>query len=188
MQLLSITPEEKHELLKTARDAISSRLGGKSPQRQAPPAGSALAIPCGAFVTLRKHGELRGCIGHITASKPLLETVRDMAVAAAFEDPRFPSLTSGELPEISIEISALSPFTRITDPAEIRVGEHGIMMRLGHRSGLLLPQVAVEQGWDRDTFLTHTCFKAGLPADAWKTGSAEIEIFSAVIFNETDEN
>jgi AmmeMemoRadiSam system protein A len=107
-----------------------------------------------------------------------------MAVASAFDDPRFPSLRAGELAEISIEISALSPFSRIKDPGEIRVGEHGIMIRLGHRSGLLLPQVATEQGWDRDTFLTQTCHKAGLPADAWKSSAAVIEIFSAVVFHE----
>jgi AmmeMemoRadiSam system protein A len=182
---LKLTAEEKRVLLEAAREAIASRFTGK-PGRMLKASG-ALAEPCGAFVTLHIHGNLRGCIGLISASKPLLETVREMAEAAAFDDPRFPPLRSGELPEVSLEISALSPFSRMKDPSEIHVGEHGIMIRLGGRSGLLLPQVATEQGWDRDTFLTHTCFKAGLPADAWKSSSAVIEIFSAVVFHEEEK-
>jgi AmmeMemoRadiSam system protein A len=182
---LQLTAEEKRVLLETAREAIASRFTGK-PGRALKATGT-LAEPCGAFVTLHIHGNLRGCIGLISASKPLLETVREMAVAAAFDDPRFPTLRSEELPKVSLEISALSPFTRIKNPSEIRVGEHGIMIRLGGRSGLLLPQVATEQGWDRDTFLTHTCYKAGLPGDAWKSGSAVIEAFSAVVFHESEK-
>jgi AmmeMemoRadiSam system protein A len=182
--LLQLTAEEKRTLLETARDTIASQLSGRSPKSRT--AEGTLALPCGAFVTLRKRGNLRGCIGLVAATKPLLETVREMAVASAFEDPRFPSLQKGELADVTIEISALSPFTRITDPGEIRVGEHGIMIRLGHRSGLLLPQVATEQGWDRETFITQTCYKAGLPGDAWKSSAAVIEIFSAIVFNESE--
>jgi AmmeMemoRadiSam system protein A len=180
---LQLTTEEKRILLETAREAIASRLAGRSAKPRRTAEGT-LAVPCGAFVTLRKRGNLRGCIGLISASKPLLETVGEMAVESAFDDPRFPSLKSEELREITIEISALSPFTRIKDPGEVRVGEHGIMMRLGLRSGLLLPQVATEQGWDRETFLTQTCYKAGLPGDAWRSGDAVIEVFSAIVFHE----
>jgi AmmeMemoRadiSam system protein A len=178
----SLTDEEKEILLQTARRTIEARLGGTRPCL--PAATPSLRIPCGAFVTL-KHGEtLRGCIGHIAATSPLVETVEEMAVASAFEDPRFPPLQPDELAGVRIEISVLSPFRQVTDPAEIQVGTHGILIRRGGRSGLLLPQVATEQGWDRDTFLEHTCRKAGLPIDAWRSPDARIEIFSAVVFGE----
>ncbi len=181
---LHLTADEKSILLETARKTISARLSGGT-QKPGKAEGT-LAVPCGAFVTLRKRGSLRGCIGLIAASKPLLETVREMAEAAAFDDPRFPSLEAEELKDVDIEISVLSPFTRIEDPRDVRVGEHGIMMRLGGRSGLLLPQVATEQGWDRETFLTQTCYKAGLPGDAWKSGAAHIEVFTAIVFGERE--
>ncbi len=105
-------------------------------------------------------------------------------MSSAFEDPRFPPLGKEEWDATTIEISVLSPFEKITDAGRIRVGTHGIMIRRGSRSGLLLPQVATEQGWDRDTFLTHACLKAGLPADAWRSPDTSIEIFSAIVFHE----
>ncbi len=179
---LSLTELDKKTLIETARAAIAARLSFQAPRYPEPT--DALRAPCGAFVTLKKEGALRGCIGHITASKPLFETVREVAVSAAFEDPRFPPLAKDEWSATAIEISVLSPFEKITDAERIRVGTHGIMIRRGYRSGLLLPQVATEQGWDRDTFLTHTCFKAGLPADAWKSPETSIEIFSAIVFHE----
>ena len=179
-----LTEEEKRTLLETARNAIACRLSG-SPG-ECPEASGALSTPCGAFVTLREHGKLRGCIGYITSERSLLETVHDVAISSAFEDPRFPPLRSMELERVRIEISVLSPFRKITDTKEIEVGIHGIMIRRGGRSGLLLPQVATEQGWDRDTFLTHTCYKAGLPEDAWKSPDARIEIFSALVFGEKE--
>jgi AmmeMemoRadiSam system protein A len=112
--------------------------------------------------------------------------VKEVAAASAFEDPRFPPVRGDELDALSIEISVLSPLERISDVEKIRVGVHGLIMRRGARSGLLLPQVAVEQGWDRDTFLTHTCYKAGLPGDAWKSPDTIIEIFSALVFHEEE--
>jgi AmmeMemoRadiSam system protein A len=133
-------------------------------------------------VTLHKQGRLRGCIGQIHARQPLVRTVAEMAVAAAFEDPRFPPLRREELRDIDIEISVLTPLRRITDVGEIQVGTHGIYLRRGAYSGLLLPQVATEWGWDRNTFLEHTCEKAHLPKDAWKDKKAEIYIFSADVF------
>jgi AmmeMemoRadiSam system protein A len=138
-------------------------------------------------VTLKLNGELRGCIGRIGACQPLLETVKDVAVSSAFDDPRFPPLSPDEWPQVRIEISVLSPFERITDLQRITVGVHGLMVRNGHRSGLLLPQVATEQGWDREAFLSHSCRKAGLPADAWRSPDTRIEIFSATVFHETRE-
>jgi AmmeMemoRadiSam system protein A len=179
---ISLTEQDKRILIETARAAIGARLAFQVPR--CPEPTEALRAPCGAFVTLKKGGALRGCIGHIAASRPLFETVREVAVSSAFEDPRFPPLEKQEWSGIRIEISVLSPFEKITDTGLIRVGTHGIMIRRGNRSGLLLPQVATEQGWDRDTFLTHACFKAGLPADAWKSPDAGIEIFSAIVFGE----
>jgi AmmeMemoRadiSam system protein A len=181
----ALADQEQLILLQTAREAIGARLARRAPHF--PPAPPELLAPCGAFVTLKIRGELRGCIGHITASQALVETVKDVAVSSAFEDPRFPPLAEAEWPQVSIEISVLSPFERITDPGCITVGVHGIMVRNGHRSGLLLPQVATEQGWDRETFLSHSCRKAGLPPDAWRSPETRIEIFRAAVLRENQE-
>ena len=177
-----LTPEEKKILLQTARRAITARLEKRNPRYPEPT--ELLKKKCGAFVTLHRRGNLRGCIGFVVASKPLIDTVAEAAQSSAFGDPRFPAVTAGELNEIDIEISVLSPLRRIESVEEIRVGVHGIMLRKGLRSGLLLPQVAREYGWNRDTFLTHTCYKAGLPGECWRSPDTEIEIFSAVVFSE----
>jgi len=137
----------------------------------------------GAFVTLKKHGHLRGCIGYIEAKKPLYKTVAEMAIAAAFNDPRFPPLRSDELTHITLEISVLSPLKEIKDIREIEAGVHGLYITKGFHSGLLLPQVAKEYKWDRLTFLEETCYKAGLHPDAWKDKDTKIYIFSADVFN-----
>jgi len=137
----------------------------------------------GAFVTLHKHGNLRGCIGYIEAIKPLFETIQEMASAAAFEDPRFPKLAADEFDQIDIEISVLSPIFPIKDVNTIEVGRYGLIISQGLHRGLLLPQVATEQEWDTHTFLQHTCMKAGLPADAWQHG-ARLEGFTAFVFGE----
>ena len=179
---LQLTDGEKRALLQTARAAISLRLGCSSEPPPLPTAN--LLTPCGAFVTLRREGALRGCIGFITAARPLVETVREVAVSSAFDDPRFPQVHKAELPKLRIEISVLSPLRKIADVNEIAVGIHGVLIKRGFRSGLLLPQVATEQGWDRETFLGHTCHKAGLPADAWQSPDAALEIFSALVFQE----
>lgn len=136
----------------------------------------------GAFVTLKKHDQLRGCIGYIEAKKPLYKTIEEMAAAAAFNDPRFPPLKQDELKDLSIEISVLSPLKEIRDIREIEVGYHGLYIVKGFHRGLLLPQVAAEYNWDRMTFLKETCHKAGLPAHAWKDEDTKIYIFSADIF------
>jgi AmmeMemoRadiSam system protein A len=181
---LVLTDAERLALLQTARAAIAARLG--EPARPLPEPSGALLAPCGAFVTLHKGKNLRGCIGFLAASRPLVQTVREVAVSSAFDDPRFPPLQKGELARITIEISVLSPLRRITDVKEISVGIHGILIKRGFRSGLLLPQVATEQGWDRQTFLEHTCRKAGLPADAWSSPESSLEIFSAIVFHEEE--
>jgi AmmeMemoRadiSam system protein A len=179
---LTLTELDRLVLLQTAREAIAARLARRAPVY--PPAGDSLREPRGAFVTLKTHGELRGCIGHITSSEPLADTVKEVAQASAFEDPRFPPLGPEEWDAVRIEISVLSPFEPITDASIIQVGVHGIMIRRGSRSGLLLPQVATEQGWDRETFLTHCCYKAGLPGDAWRSPDTRLSIFSAIVFHE----
>ena len=182
---LSLTEAEGQALIEAARAAIGARLSQRDSCAETP-VTTALLLPCGAFVTLKLNGGLRGCIGHITGTRSLLETVREVAVASAFEDPRFPPLTRAEWPAVRLEISVLSPLARITDVQSIQVGVHGVMIRCGQRSGLLLPQVATEQGWDRETLLRHACYKAGLPGDAWKSPQTRIEIFSALVFHEKD--
>lgn len=137
----------------------------------------------GAFVTLTINGQLRGCIGHITADAELYKTILTMAVEAAYGDPRFNSLTQGELDKIKIEISVLSELKKIDQLDEIEVGTHGLLIRKGFNSGLLLPQVAEDYGWGRQEFLENVCYKAGLKKDAYKE-KADIYIFSAEVFGE----
>ena len=182
---LELTSGEKAELLQIARDVIEAHCRGK--RIPAPRASSpSLNELRGAFVTLHKDGKLRGCIGHIRGEKPLVETVAEMAEAAAFRDPRFPPVTAEEIRMLEYEISVLTPLRRISNVEEIQVGTHGIYMKSDGCSGLLLPQVATEWGWDRETFLEHTCKKAGLPTDAWKDENTEIYIFSADVFSPED--
>ena len=134
----------------------------------------------GAFVTIKKHNRLRGCIGYIKPIMPLYQTVIQAAAYAACKDPRFPPLTPEELKNLEIEISVLSPLIKITNPHIIKVGKHGLVISKGDHKGLLLPQVPVENHWSRKEFLEHTCLKAGLPSGAWKSG-ADIYIFEAII-------
>ena len=178
-----LNEEEKKELLRIARVTVETLAEGLLvPEFKAD--DPLLNQNRGAFVTLRrKDGRLRGCIGLIEAVRPLIETVRDMAVSASSRDPRFPPVTPGELDELEIEISVLTPLELVEDISSIVVGQHGLTIRKGSLSGLLLPQVATEYGWDKETFLQETCHKAGLPADAWKEG-AEIMTFSAQVFSE----
>jgi AmmeMemoRadiSam system protein A len=137
----------------------------------------------GAFVTLKVNDQLRGCIGYPLPYKPLWETITDVAVSAATQDPRFESLTLEELPAVKIEISVLSMPKSIKDIKEVEVGKHGIIISKGPCKGLLLPQVPVEWNWDLETYLSHGCLKAGLDEDEWKKG-VNIEIFSAQVFSE----
>jgi AmmeMemoRadiSam system protein B/AmmeMemoRadiSam system protein A len=178
---LGLTEEEKQTLHEIAHTVIWNKASDKEvPEFHV--TSERLNELRGAFVTINKKGSLRGCIGHIKGVKPLYKSVEEMAAAAAFQDPRFPPVTKKELKDLEIEISVLTPFEQITDTSEIEVGKHGIYMERGFYSGLLLPQVATEYGWDRETFLEHTCRKAGLPPDAWKDKDTRIYIFSADIF------
>lgn len=140
----------------------------------------------GAFVTLHeKSGALRGCIGYVEPIKPLLQTIIDMSIACSTRDPRFHSVAPDEFPDLDLEISVLSPLEEIRDAEKVRVGEHGLMIKKGSSSGLLLPQVPVEFGWDRLQFLKETCRKAGLASDAWEEPDATLYIFSAQVFGES---
>ncbi len=175
--------KEQKELLKIARETLKSYLQGKGkPQFEAK--YRQLKEKYGAFVTLEKNEQLRGCIGHIVADKPLLEIIPEMAIASATQDPRFPPVSYDELKDIKIEISVLSKPVRVKDPNEIIVGRDGLIIRKGFYSGLLLPQVPVEWGWSKEEFLTQVCLKAGLPGDAWKEKDAELQRFSAQVFKE----
>lgn len=178
-----LTDVGKRSLIDIARTAIKCKLTG----RDIPELHIELEVlkqKSGAFVTLKKHGLLRGCIGYIEAREPLYKTVAEMAVAAAFNDPRFPPLKPDELAHIKLEISVLSPLKEIKDIKEIELGVHGLYITKGYYSGLLLPQVATEYKWDSLTFLEETCYKAGLRPDAWKDKDTRIYIFSADVFDQ----
>ena len=178
-----LSEAEQQELLRLARQALEESVRhhrlSKVEEHQGP-----LGEKCGAFVTLHKAGRLRGCIGYVEAVRPLCQTVRECARAAALEDPRFSPVTPDELGSLRLEISALSPLTEIR-PEQVEVGRHGLLISRGFQRGLLLPQVPVEWKWDRERFLSETCLKAGLPTDAWKHG-ATIQAFTAQVFSEPE--
>jgi len=170
---------QREELLGIARRAMEGYVGaGKVPPKEVAP--GRLAAPGAAFVTLTKGGRLRGCIGYTEAVAPLFKVVQECAVAAATEDPRFPPVSPKELSSLHVEISVLTPLVPIR-PEDVEVGRHGLMVEQGRMRGLLLPQVPVEWGWDRETFLDQTCVKAGLPPSAWRHG-ATLRAFTAEVF------
>ena len=183
MKVEYLSKEEKVKLLEIAKLSIIEAVTGK---RQFFPnvTEEKLKENCGAFVTIKENNELRGCIGYIQAVKPLYETVKDVAKSAAVNDYRFNPVAENELDKLELEISVLTPLKKIKDINEIEVGKHGLVMKQGFNSGLLLPQVATEYNWDKGTFLKETCRKAGLPQDAWKDKSTEIYTFSAEVFGE----
>jgi len=182
----SMSPEHRRVLLRLAHAAVEAAVRGA-----APPAWSrddaALAAPGAAFVTLRERasGELRGCRGEIMAVRPLAESVIEGAVAAALDDPRFPPVGEEEIPSLTFELSVLSPM-RAVRPDEVEVPRHGVMISHRGRRGLLLPQVAPEQGWGRDELLAGVCRKAGLPPTAWRDAAARLEVFEADVWGDAD--
>jgi AmmeMemoRadiSam system protein B/AmmeMemoRadiSam system protein A len=180
----SLSDAEKSELLALARKSVEYVVENKNPYE--PPASTSATLnqERGAFTTLKEGGELRGCIGYTSAAKPLYMTVRDTATLAALRDPRFPQVTASELPKLEYEISVMSPLRRVTDIEQIKVGQHGLLMKNGDSEGLLLPQVPVEQRWDRHTFLEQTCAKAGMRTNCWMDENTDIFSFTAVVFGE----
>jgi hypothetical protein len=177
----ALTGAQKTSLLRLARTAVTEYVTHRTVVEDNT-GDAALAVPRGVFVTLRKKGDLRGCIGYIEPVAPLARAVIETAIYAAAEDPRFPPVGSGELKDIDIEISVLTPAQELTNPLSVVVGRHGLIIEKGGRRGVLLPQVPVENGWDRDTFLEQICVKAGLPTDAWR--SAKLQTFEAIVFHE----
>jgi AmmeMemoRadiSam system protein A len=188
-----LSADEERLLLRIARETLQTWLGDETrPDLERFPLTDALRAPHGAFVTLRNGPHLRGCIGHISHAQPLAAAVRDNAVNAATRDPRFEPVTAAELPAITIEVSALTPgdspetpFRRVGDLSEIVIGRDGLYIeRAGGRGGLLLPQVATEQGWDVPAFLSAVCRKAGYPDRAWEQPDVTLYRFSAQVFSE----
>ncbi len=177
----SLSSDEKKDLLHLAQSALEEFILDKkilNYQIQ----NANLQEKRGAFVTLKKKGRLRGCIGFIEPVLPLYQTVIQATIYAACKDQRFPPLTAEELKDIEIEISVLTPLKKISNPYLVQVGKHGLFISKKNRSGLLLPQVPVENKWSKETFLQQTCLKAGLPRDAWKHG-ADLYIFEAIVFH-----
>ena len=179
----SLTDAEKAELLSVARKSVEYMIQKNEPYAPLPSASETLNREYGAFVTLTENGSLRGCIGYTAPIKPLFMTVRDTATLAALRDPRFSPVRASELPKLAYEVSVLSPLRRVTGIEQIKVGRDGLLMKNGDSEGLLLPQVPVEQKWDRLTFLEQTCAKAGMDPNCWKDENTDIFSFTAVVFN-----
>ncbi len=183
---MTLGPGERRLLLALARDAVESEVRGAPPRLSIPTDGP-LSAPGAAFVTLHSHGSLRGCIGTFDRSRSLAQTVREVAMSAAVDDPRFPRVHEDELASLSLDVSILTPPGPATS-GEVEVGRHGLQIAARGRRGVLLPQVATEHGWDRERFLSETCRKAGLPPDAWRDPTTRIETFEAEVFGEPEDD
>ncbi len=181
---MELNEDEKKNLLKIAREAIEAKLQGSSiPEVKYK--SKNLKMKSGVFVTLKINNDLRGCIGYIEPLFPLAKAVQDVAIKAAFEDNRFYPLTLSEFKAITIEISILTLPEELTNPENVVIGKHGLIIDAGYTRGLLLPQVATEYGWNKEEFLTHTALKAGLPADSWKKKNIKLYTFSVEKIDET---
>jgi len=176
-----VSEDEQQLLLALAREALEARVAGLRLSDVS--CTGPLALRCGACVSIDSGEDLRGCLGRLTVDLPLGKTLVHLGGAVADSDPRFPPVTLDELAFLHIEISLLTPERPVVSIDEIEVGRHGLIVERGRARGLLLPQVAAEHAWDRETFLEHTCLKARLPRDAWKAG-ARILVFEALVFSE----
>jgi AmmeMemoRadiSam system protein A len=183
--MFSLGSRERGTLLEIARQAAKHAVE-QGRCLEILPAPGILSQPAGAFVTLRRAGQLRGCIGQLEAIEPVVQVVARCAMAAALQDPRFAPLSLGELPLVKIEVSVLSALAPIR-PEEIEVGKHGLLINLEGARGVLLPQVAAEHHWTREKFLEEACAKGGLEHDAWKNPATRIQAFTAEVFSEDDE-
>ena len=174
------------KLVRMAREAIKQYLEtGKMPEPDS--SDPELREMRGIFVTLHKHGDLRGCIGMIEPTMPLCSAIEHYACHAAFRDMRFPPVSKGELEDIDIEVSLLSPLQRVKDPSQIKMGTHGVVVKRGKCAGVFLPQVAAETGWSREEFLSNLCcHKAGLAPDAWEDPGTELYCFTVQVFKEEE--
>jgi AmmeMemoRadiSam system protein A len=179
--------EQRRVLLEIARQSIDDVLAGRKPATHEDVLDDELRRPSGSFVTLRtRAGELRGCIGSIHPVAPLYQAVSGSAINAAFRDPRFYPVTADEMTELVVEISVMGPIEPVKNVDEITVGRDGLIVSNARSAGLLLPQVATERGWDRETFLRQTCVKAGLAPETWSRSDCRIEKFAAEVFGEDD--
>ena len=181
-----LSEETRRQLLALARGTLEAHFRGEPPSRLSSDRSETFGDPRALFVTLRIAERLRGCIGTLAPEGDLSRTVPRFALRAAFEDPRFPALTAQELSECTIEISVLTPPRPLEDPEEIEIGRDGLILELGGRRGLLLPQVATEWEFDRTTFLAELSRKAGLPPDAWRQPGAKLWSFQAEVFSEEE--
>ena len=179
-----LSPEARADLLALARGTLEAHLRGSPPPRLASDRAETFGEPRGLFVSLHKGGELRGCIGTLAPSGDLTRVVSEFALRAAFEDPRFAPLAEEELPDCRIEISVLTAPEPVASPEQIEIGRHGLILELGPRRGLLLPQVATEWGFDAERFLDEVSRKAGLPPGAWRRPEAKLWTFQAEVFSE----
>lgn len=177
------TDDDQRRLLTIARHALEARV--RREREPARGAGGALDTPCGAFVSIHRLLELRGCLGRLEGDWPVARVVAHLGRAVADSDPRFPPVAIDELAVLSIEISVLGPERAVRSIHDVEIGRHGVIVEHGHRRGLLLPQVATEHAWDAATFLQHACLKAGLPPEAWRHG-ANLAVFDAQVFGERD--
>ena len=175
---------DRNSIIDLARKTILAVASGE--ELPAVPDGEVFRRDGGAFVTIKKNDALRGCIGHFTGTGSLGKTIIEMSASAAARDPRFSPVGPEEVDDLEIDISLLSPMIP-ADPEDVISGEHGVYIKFGFRSGTLLPQVAAEAGWDRETFLTHTCLKAGLPPDCWKRDGVQIFTYTAEVFCEKEK-
>lgn len=185
---MELSLKEKEILLLTARESIRSLFGKANIPSVDYNLHPNLKIKAGAFVTLKITNELRGCIGYITSDQPLFETICEVAKHAAAQDPRFPPLTPKEFNSIDIEISVLSPMIKISHYNEIKISEHGLLVEEGYNRGLLLPQVATENNYTVQQFLSSVCMKAGLSPDLWQRKKLNLKVFTALVFNEERRN
>jgi len=181
-EMTEYDPGERKMLLQIAHEAIIALVEGRDISFPVP--SPHLAEPRGVFTTVYSNGKLRGCVGFPTPTLSLYKAVAETARAAASQDPRFAPVSLPEARTLRISISILSQLSSIT-PSEVEIGRHGLVISQGARRGLLLPQVPVEHGWDRNTFLEQTCLKAGLPPDGWHRG-AHLEAFTAEVFGDSD--
>ncbi len=180
----SLNKDEQDQLLKIARKSVELAVKNGEIFKPGQVKFQIMEMDRGAFVTLKISNQLRGCIGYTAASQALKYTVRDAAIQAALRDPRFSPISEKELELLQYEISVLSPFRKVLDVNQIEIGKHGLLIQKGSYSGLLLPQVPVEQGWDRQTFLEQTCRKAGLSREAWKEQDADLFMYTAFVFGD----
>jgi uncharacterized protein (TIGR00296 family) len=189
-----LSESEGEILVKTAREAVTEFLKNNKKIKLSKEFESNFSFNSGVFVTLNSYGGLRGCIGYPLPNEKLSDALADAAIAAATQDPRFPPVTAKELDKITFEVTVLTPPTYVEAknpleyPLKIKVGRDGLIVKAGFNSGLLLPQVPQEYGWNEEEFLNHTCVKAGLPKDCWKNKDTVIQKFEGIVFKEQSPN